>query len=198
MLTLLATTTLLLASCGSNKSAKTTSNSSSKARSVSVSKKNSEKKASSIALEKKQKSESKAKADSQSKAESESKSKIAAPSSNMQNSQSTSSSSISSSASQSSQVQSSSSSSASYDENTLTDFLNKYGMSPSAYKMEHQGMSEYDALKNTPDNMKDSGEIQTEHMMDQGYLDHNGQATGKTSQQNSGDSVDTTNNNVDY
>lgn len=35
-------------------------------------------------------------------------------------------------------------------------------------------MSPYDALKNTPDIMKTSGEMQTEHAMDQGYEDHNG------------------------
>lgn len=43
---------------------------------------------------------------------------------------------------------------------TLTAFVNKYGMSPAAYKVEHQGMSEEQALRSTPDAMKTSGEMQ--------------------------------------
>lgn len=42
----------------------------------------------------------------------------------------------------------------------LTDFVNKYGMSPAAYKMQYEGMSEEEALRNTPNEMKTSGEIQ--------------------------------------
>ncbi|MCD5001220.1 DUF5067 domain-containing protein [Enterococcus saccharolyticus] len=42
----------------------------------------------------------------------------------------------------------------------LTDFVNKYGMSPAAYKMQYEGMSEEEALRSTPDEMKTSGEIQ--------------------------------------
>lgn len=42
----------------------------------------------------------------------------------------------------------------------LTDFINKYGMSPTAYKVLHQGMSEEEALRSTPSSMKSSGEIQ--------------------------------------
>lgn len=53
----------------------------------------------------------------------------------------------------------------SYDTNTLTGFLNTYGVSPVAYKVKN-GMSPYDALKNTPDIMKTSGEMQTEYAMD--------------------------------
>lgn len=67
----------------------------------------------------------------------------------------------------------------SYDENTLTGFLNKYGMSPAAYKIQHDGMSEYAALKSTPDYMESFGEKQTESMMDRGIMDHNGNMTDK-------------------
>jgi len=49
------------------------------------------------------------------------------------------------------------------DTNTLTGFINTYGMTPSAYKMK-QGMSAEDALKAVPDTMKTSGEIQTEYL----------------------------------
>lgn len=49
------------------------------------------------------------------------------------------------------------------DTNTLTGFINTYGMTPSAYKMK-QGMSAEEALKSVPDTMKMSGEIQTEHI----------------------------------
>ncbi|MCT3048473.1 hypothetical protein [Leuconostoc mesenteroides] len=55
------------------------------------------------------------------------------------------------------------SSGVSTDTNTLTGFINTYGMTPSAYKMK-QGMSAEDALKAVPDTMKTSGEIQTEHL----------------------------------
>ncbi|MGK9379364.1 hypothetical protein [Melissococcus plutonius] len=41
---------------------------------------------------------------------------------------------------------------------TLTDFVNKYGMSPAAYKMQYEGMSEEEALRSTM--MKTSGEVQ--------------------------------------
>lgn len=50
---------------------------------------------------------------------------------------------------------------------TLTEFVNKYGMSPAAYKMQHEGMSELEALQSTPDNMKTSGEIQLQHQLEQ-------------------------------
>lgn len=43
---------------------------------------------------------------------------------------------------------------------TLTAFVNKYGMSPAAYKVQYQGMSEEQALRSTPDAMKTSGEMQ--------------------------------------
>ena len=43
---------------------------------------------------------------------------------------------------------------------TLTDFVNTYGMSPAAYKIQYEGMSEEEALRSTPKEMKSSGEIQ--------------------------------------
>lgn len=49
------------------------------------------------------------------------------------------------------------------DINTLTGFINTYGMTPSAYKMK-QGISAAEALKSVPDTMKTSGEIQTEYI----------------------------------
>ena len=52
------------------------------------------------------------------------------------------------------------------DPNTLTGFVNKYGMSPALYKMEHDGMSEKQALESTPDTMKTSGEIQTQYQLE--------------------------------
>ncbi|EJF00804.1 hypothetical protein LM596_04100 [Liquorilactobacillus mali] len=144
--------------------------------------KKSSKKTASITLKKKKESESMSKAESEAKIKLETKNKTITLNSSSQNSQFTSA--------QSAQVQpSSNSSSISYDENTLTGFLNKYGMSPVAYKIKYEGMSEYDALKSTSNDMKDSGEMQTEYMMDQGYLDHNGQPTNKT-QQNSEESTE--------
>lgn len=80
----------------------------------------------------------------------------------------------------------------SYDTNTLTGFLNTFGMSPVAYKIKN-GMSAYNALKSTPDIMKTSGEMQTEYAMDQGYVDHNGNDIQQPTQnnQNQSDSYDT-------
>ncbi|WP_436651805.1 hypothetical protein [Latilactobacillus sakei] len=45
----------------------------------------------------------------------------------------------------------------------LSDFINQYGMSPSAYKVQHDGMSLEEALRSTPNSMKTSGEIQTQY-----------------------------------
>lgn len=50
----------------------------------------------------------------------------------------------------------------------IHDFVNTYGESPAAYKMNHDGMSQQQALETTPDNMKTSGELQTQHLMEQG------------------------------
>ncbi|WP_276751192.1 hypothetical protein [Limosilactobacillus ingluviei] len=55
----------------------------------------------------------------------------------------------------------------------LHDFVNQYGVSPARYKMEHQGMSELEALQSTPTGMKTSGEIQMQHILEQ----QQGQAT---------------------
>lgn len=49
----------------------------------------------------------------------------------------------------------------------LHDFVNQYGVSPARYKMEHQGMSELEALQSTPTGMKTSGEIQMQHILEQ-------------------------------
>lgn len=46
---------------------------------------------------------------------------------------------------------------------SLTDFVNEHGMSPAAYKMQHDGMSEKEALDSTPRGMKSSGEIQRQN-----------------------------------
>lgn len=51
--------------------------------------------------------------------------------------------------------------------------MNQYGVSPARYKMEHQGMSELEALQSTPTGMKTSGEIQMQHILEQ----QQGQAT---------------------
>lgn len=49
---------------------------------------------------------------------------------------------------------------------TLQAFVAKYGVSPALYKMQHEGMSELQALESTPDNMKTSGEIQLQHQLE--------------------------------
>jgi len=67
----------------------------------------------------------------------------------------------------------------SYDENTLSGFVNKYGMSPAAYKMQNSGMSAYEALKSTPNYLETFGEQQSESQMDRGLMDHNGNMTDK-------------------
>ena len=51
--------------------------------------------------------------------------------------------------------------------NSLSDFVNKYGVSPSLYLMQHSNMSSKQALELVPDNMKTSGELQTQHNMEQ-------------------------------
>lgn len=76
----------------------------------------------------------------------------------------TSSASSSSATSSSAQTAITSTSTASAaDPTTLTGFIAKYGESPAAYKMDHNGMTAQQALAATPDNMETSGEIQTEH-----------------------------------
>jgi hypothetical protein len=52
----------------------------------------------------------------------------------------------------------------------IHDFVNKYGESPAAYKMDHYGMSADQALANTPDTMKTSGELQYQEGVREGYI----------------------------
>ena len=49
----------------------------------------------------------------------------------------------------------------------LHDFVNRYGMSPAEYKVQHNGMTPQQALDATPDNMKTTGELQLQHSMEQ-------------------------------
>lgn len=171
MLSTIALTSVIFAACGNSTTSKSNHKTASMSKTVSTSKKSSSKK---TVVSKDSTSSSTETASSQSiTADTNTSSVITS------NSQATSS----SITAQSSQIQASDSNSISYNEKTLTGFLNKYGMSPTAYKVEHQGMTAYDALKSTPDTMKSSGEIQAEHLMDQGYLDHNGQETDKGKQQ---------------
>lgn len=46
---------------------------------------------------------------------------------------------------------------------TLTDFVNRYGMSPAAWLQKHGGLTQQQALEQIPRGMKSSGEIQTEN-----------------------------------
>lgn len=81
---------------------------------------------------------------------------------------STSNSSASSSASSSSSATSqtsASSSSTSSQPTTLAAFVAKYGESPVAYKMDHEGMTRKAALESTPASMMSSGEIQLAYSM---------------------------------
>lgn len=94
---------------------------------------------------------------------SESTSSITSSSSTQQSSSSTPAVATSSSQQNNTTTSTTESSGISTDTNTLTGFINTYGMTPSAYKMK-QGMSAEDALKAVPDTMKTSGEIQTEYL----------------------------------
>ena len=94
---------------------------------------------------------------------SESTSSITSSSSTQQSSSSTPAVATSSSQQNNTTTTTTESSGISTDTNTLTGFINTYGMTPSAYKMK-QGMSAEEALKAVPDTMKTSGEIQTEHL----------------------------------
>lgn len=49
----------------------------------------------------------------------------------------------------------------------LHQFLAKYGMTPAAYKVQHEGMSELEALESTPISMKTSGENQYQYQLEQ-------------------------------
>lgn len=140
----------LLAGCGNNSNKK-----------AAVSKRNS----SSLIAKKKAESESRAKESSKKasarKASSESRAKES--SKNLAKAESESKASSESVAISSSKASLSVSSSASSEPTTLSDFVNKYGESPAAYKMDHDGMTGKQALAATPDNMETFGELQTEH-----------------------------------
>ena len=58
----------------------------------------------------------------------------------------------------------------------MTGFVNKYGESPAAYKVDHDGMSQLQALQSTPDSMKTFGEMQTQTGMENGSLNPDGSA----------------------
>lgn len=94
---------------------------------------------------------------------SESTSSITSSSSTQQSSSSTPAVATSSSQQNNTTTSTTESSGISTDTNTLTGFINTYGMTPCAYKMK-QGMSAEEALKSVPDTMKTSGEIQTEYL----------------------------------
>ena len=64
---------------------------------------------------------------------------------------------------------SSSSTDVSEDTNTLSGFINTYGVTPAVWLVQNKGMSPQDALAATPDNMETSGEIQTEYSGAQSY-----------------------------
>ncbi|GAK30695.1 hypothetical protein WOSG25_041360 [Weissella oryzae SG25] len=49
------------------------------------------------------------------------------------------------------------------DTNTLSGFINTYGMTPAAWLVQNKGMSTEEALLATPDSMETTGELQTEY-----------------------------------
>lgn len=51
---------------------------------------------------------------------------------------------------------------------SFSDFINKYGESPALYLSQHYGMNTKQALEATPDDMKDSGEKQTQYNLEIG------------------------------
>lgn len=55
---------------------------------------------------------------------------------------------------------------------SLSDFVNRYGVSPALWKEQH-GMSAQDALMSTPESMRTSGENQDVTGIQQGYIDPN-------------------------
>ncbi|WP_317301320.1 hypothetical protein [Ligilactobacillus animalis] len=152
-------TTFLLAGCTSQ-SDDSKANSNSKSKSEKLAKESSKKKAES----KHKASESEKKA-SKASAEAESESKVS-------EAQSSSEQSMASDQQQAQQApsqtqQQASEQTVSYGDlppfdGTLSDFVNKYGVTPVVYKVQHYGMSIDEALKSTPDKLQTSGEIQTE------------------------------------
>lgn len=159
-------TTFLLAGCTSQ-SDNSKASSSSKARSEKLAKESSKRKAESKrkASESKKKAENEKKAsEASAKAESESKADSSEQSvaSDQQQAQQDPS-----QAQQQTSEQTSSEQTISYGDlppfdGTLSDFVNKYGVTPVVYKVQHYGMSVDEALKSTPDELQTSGEIQTE------------------------------------
>ncbi|MCI1283047.1 MAG: hypothetical protein LKG24_00430 [Lacticaseibacillus songhuajiangensis] len=52
-----------------------------------------------------------------------------------------------------------------WDDYTLTSFVNKYGVSPALYMIQHYGMSKKDALNSVPERLLTSGEMQTQYQL---------------------------------
>lgn len=118
-----------------------------------------------IASSKKAASESKAKESSKKKSESESKAKQASEVQVQSASSQASNETVASSQQAQQQAQSSNQQTQAVDFSlSLTDFVNRYGMSPAAYRMKKMGMSQQQALEATPDSQESSGEIQLEHL----------------------------------
>lgn len=157
-------TTVLLAGCA-GQSNNSKANSSSKSKSEKLAKESSKKKAES----KHKASESEKKA-SKASAEAESESKVSEAQSSSEQSMASDqqqAQQASSQAQQQASTQASSEQTVSYGDlppfdGTLSDFVNKYGVTPVVYKVQHFGMSPKEALESTPDELQTSGEIQTE------------------------------------
>lgn len=159
-------TTFLLAGCTSQ-SDDSKASSSSKARSEKLAKESSKKKEeskrkSSEAESERKASEASAKAESESKANKAQSSSEQSVASDQQQPQQ-----APSQAQQQASEQTSSEQTVSYGDlppfdGTLSDFVNKYGVTPVVYKVQHYGMSVDEALQSTPDELQTSGEIQTE------------------------------------
>lgn len=163
-------TTVLLAGCA-GQSNNSKANSSSKSKSEKLAKESSKRKAESKrkASESKKKAESERKA-SEASAKAESESKVSEAQSSSEQSMASDqqqAQQASSQAQQQASTQASSEQTVSYGDlppfdGTLSDFVNKYGVTPVVYKVQHYGMSVDEALKSTPDELQTSGEIQTE------------------------------------
>lgn len=157
-------TTVLLAGCA-GQSDNSKANSNSKSKSEKLAKESSKKKAES----KHKASESEKKA-SKASAEAESESKVSEAQSSSEQSMASDQQQAQQASSQTQQQaseQTSSEQTVSYGDlppfdGTLSDFVNKYGVTPAVYKVQHYGMSVDEALKSTPDELQTSGEIQTE------------------------------------
>ncbi|RWY85760.1 hypothetical protein [Pediococcus acidilactici] len=81
---------------------------------------------------------------------------------------------------------------------TLSEFINKYGMSPVAYKIQHDGMSREQALKSTPDTMKSSGELQSQYLMEHPVNNDNSNEKDSQFQDSTNESEDDESDEVDY